>query len=221
MTNTLHTDLSLKYLAHLPADTTNRPLIIFLHGYGSNEEDLFELKNEFSPEYIYLSVRAPMDLYQGSYQWFSLQMPLAGSLEAQKQVQDHAKLLQNFVKEAATKYKTTADKVLLIGFSQGAIMSYELALRNPDSVKGIIALSGRISPILLPEITPGMNLGNLAVFIGHGTKDDRIHVRDAISANEILSKTSITPEYHEYAGLGHSINMIELADIREWILKTL
>lgn len=221
MTNTLHTDLSLKYLSQHAVDTANKPMIIFLHGYGSNEEDLFELKNEFLSDYTYLSVRAPMELYQGSYQWFTLQAPLASSQDAQQQVKDHAILLQKFIAEAVIKYKTSAQKVLLIGFSQGAIMSYELAIKNPSAVKGIIALSGRISPLLLPEITPGMDLGKLAVFIGHGTKDDRIHVRDAVSANDVLSKTSITPEYHEYPGLGHSINMTELADIKAWILKTL
>ena len=219
--NTLHSDLPLSYLAFTDAETTNKPLIIFLHGYGSNEEDLFELRNELIEGYSYLSVRAPMTIYQGSYQWFSLQMTIPGSNEVLNQIQSHTKLLEDFVVGSCKKYKTTSDKVILIGFSQGTIMGYELALKKPDSVKGIVALSGRISPSLLSKITPSMNLGNLSIFIGHGTQDDRISVQDAVTANEVLSKTSVCPEFHTYDGLGHSINMNELNDVRRWLLKTL
>ena len=221
MNNTypLQTNLPLKYLAHAPSKTPNTPMIIFLHGYGSNEEDLFDLKDQFIPEYTYLSVRAPMELYQGSYQWFNLQQSL--STETINQIQNHTKLLEDFISQAAVKYQTSPDRILLVGFSQGAIMSYELALKKPEIVRGIIALSGRISPMTLSQVTPGLDLKKLAIFIGHGTKDDRIHVREALSAYEALSQTSITPEYHAYNGLGHSINLEELEDIRQWILKTL
>lgn len=56
----LLTDLALPYLAAAPADTQDKPLIIFLHGYGSDERDLFGIKDELSPDYTYLSVRAPL-----------------------------------------------------------------------------------------------------------------------------------------------------------------
>ena len=219
--NTLHNDLPLHYMAFTAAELINKPLIILLHGYGSNEEDLFGIRNDLIEGYTYLSVRAPMTIRQGSYQWFSLQMPLAGTNEVFKQIQNHTKILEDFIIAASKKYKTSSENIILIGFSQGAIMSYELALKSPTSVKGIAALSGRISPSLLSEITPSMNLENLSIFIGHGTKDDRISVKEAITANDILTKTSITPEFHTYEGLGHSISEDELNDIRQWLLKTL
>lgn len=216
----LQTDLSLKYLVSEPKTAgSNRPLVIFLHGYGSNEEDLFELKQEFSPEYIYLSIQAPMTLAPGSYQWYGLQPSEQPQVEAN--VLKHAKLLEDFIQAAVKKYHTSLNRVILIGFSQGAIMSYELALKHPKMVKGIAALSGKILPTLKTQVKPGMNLEGLSIFIGHGTIDDRIPMREANEALALLEKTSIKPTFHSYPKMGHSINQQELNDIKKWMEETL
>jgi phospholipase/carboxylesterase len=217
----LHTDLSLKYLSHTPSDTKNKPLIIFIHGYGSNEKDMFSMKSEFMPEYSYVSVQAPLSLFPGGYQWFSLQMPNGGLIQIEKELNNSRKLLEDFIKAIAVKYQTMTEKILLIGFSQGAIMSYEIALKNPKAIRGMAALSGAILPTLQLQITAGYDLKNLAIFIGHGTNDNRVPYSAATIANETLSKTTIKPEFHTYQGLGHSINQAELADLKKWIVKTL
>lgn len=218
----LQTDLPLKYLAAEPKagnSSVARALIIFLHGYGSNEADLFELKDEFSPDYIYLSVQAPMMLAPGSYQWYGLQPSEQSQVAAN--VLKHGKMLEDFVVAAAKKYQTVADKVILIGFSQGAIMSYELALQHPKNVRGIAALSGKILAPLKEKIKPGLDLQGLSVFIGHGTIDDRVYYREAAEAMALLEKTSIKPALHSYQKMGHSINQQELADVKKWIEETL
>lgn len=219
----LQTDLPLKYLVAEPkvvhSAVQSRPLVIFLHGYGSNEEDLFELKQEFSPDYTYLSVQAPMTLAPGSYQWYGLQPHEQSSVEAT--VKKHAQLLEDFIKAATVKFHTEADKVILIGFSQGGMMTYELALNHPKLVRGIAALSGKILPALKTTVTPGKNLSGLSVFIGHGTGDDRVPLREATEANALLEKTSIKPTFQTYAKMGHSINQQELTDIKKWMETSL
>lgn len=219
----LMTDLPLKYLVAEPKVGTTRmeqrPLIIFLHGYGSNEFDLFELKQEFSPDYIYLSIQAPMMLAPGSYQWYGLQPSEQSQVAAN--VLKHTQLLGDFITSAVNKYQTNADKVFLIGFSQGAIMSYELALQHPKEVRGIAALSGKILAPLKEKIPPGLDLKGLSVFIGHGTNDDRVYYREATEAHALLEKTSIKPVFHSYQKMGHSINQQELTDVRKWIEETL
>lgn len=216
----LHIDLPLKYIVQAPADPRNKPLVIFLHGFTRNEEDLFHLKKDFHPDFTYISVRAPLPIYSG-HQWFSLQMPSGGLAQVGQEIKDSSKLLADFVKAAAQKYQTDTEKVFLVGFSQGAMMSYELALRRPTVVRGIAALSGAMLPIVQNQMTPGRDLKNLAVFIGHGTEDNRIPLDSASAANSTLSKTSITPTFHSYEGLGHTINHKELADINAWIKHTL
>ena len=215
----LLTDLPLKYLVEEPKSANNnisvKPMVIFLHGYGSNEEDLFELKREFSPDYIYLSVQAPMILSPGSYQWYGLQTNEASQVS--ENVAKYTKKLEDFVAAAVKKYHSGPDKVIVIGFSQGAIMGYELALKNPKSIKGVAALSGKILSPLKEKINIGHDLLGLSVFIGHGTDDDRVYYREATDALALLEKTSIKPVFHSYPKMGHSINQQELLDLKKWL----
>ncbi|MEA9357311.1 dienelactone hydrolase family protein [Bacteriovorax sp. PP10] len=216
----IQTDLPLKYIAQTPADTKNKPLVIFLHGFTRSEQDISHFKNDFFPEFTYLSVRAPLPIYSG-HQWFSLQIPPGGLIQVGQEIKNSSKLLEDFIKGAVRKYQTDTEKVFLIGFSQGAMMSYELGLRKPMTVRGIAALSGAMLPIVQSQMKPGHDLKNLAVFIGHGTEDNRIPLDAASAANSTLSKTSISPTFHSYEGLGHTINHKELVDINAWIKNTL
>lgn len=209
-------DLPLKYIAQESA-SKDRPIIIFLHGYGSNEEDLFELKGELPGDYNYLSVQAPQFLSPGSYQWYSL----TDTKDVEKDLKIAQTLILDFINSAAKKYHTQKNKVILIGFSQGAIMNFEVILRHPEAVKGAAMLSGKILPGLKPSVSAGMDLKHLSLFIGHGTKDDRVPFRESTEANTLLEKTSIKPEFHSYQGMGHSINHEELKDLKAWIEKTL
>ncbi len=130
----LHTDLPLPYLEQTTPAPQNQPLVIFLHGSGSNEEDLFDIKDTLPATYTFLSVRAPQMLEDGSYQWFRKKGEGAYDGETDD-LQGSTQLILDFVVQAAEKYRTQADKVILVGFSQGAIMSYEVALTHPHAVR--------------------------------------------------------------------------------------
>ncbi|EIK96301.1 phospholipase/carboxylesterase [Pseudomonas sp. M47T1] len=212
----LHTDLPLSYLEQAPSVTLDKPLVIFLHGYGSNENDLFQLRDQLPEGYTYLSVRAPQTLEEGSYQWFHKQGDgpydgVTADLASSRQV------LHDFIAKAIAKYHTKASKVVLVGFSQGAIMSYELGLREPQSVRGIAVLSGKILPVLQGELKPNPALESLSIFIGHGMDDDRLPFTDASEAQRILHELGLTPDFHAYADLGHSISKTEIEDLNAWL----
>ncbi|MDR6927603.1 alpha/beta hydrolase-fold protein [Pseudomonas sp. BE134] len=214
----LQTDLPLKYLEQTNADTQNQPLVIFLHGYGSNEQDLFGIKDDLPASYTYLSVRAPMTLEEGSYQWFRKKGEGAYNGETDD-LKTSGQVLQDFIAQAAKKYHTEPDKVVLVGFSQGAIMSYEVALRHPEAVGAIAALSGRILPVLKSALKPDEKRQALAIFIGHGKEDNRLPYKDGTEANSLLQSISLTPEFHGYEGLGHSISAAEVEDLNAWLQR--
>jgi len=212
----LHTDLPLNYLADVDEQARDRPLVIFLHGSGSDERDLFELREALPEHYNYLSVRAPKVMEPGHYQWFAKAGEGAydgdtSDLKASGQV------LLDFIEKARAKYPTDAGKVFLVGFSQGAMMSYEVALRHPDAVGGIAAMGGSVLSVLRAELTPDESRRALAVFIGHGTADPIIPYHDGTGADTFLRTLALEPEFHAYPGVGHSISALEVKDLRAWL----
>ncbi|CAI8970070.1 phospholipase/carboxylesterase [Pseudomonas sp. IT-P253] len=214
----LQTDLPLKYLEQANPESRNQPLVIFLHGTGSNEQDLFGIKDELPAQYTFLSVRAPMEMEEGSYQWFRKKGEGAYNGETDD-LKTSGQLLLDFVAQAVKKYHTEANKVFLVGFSQGAIMSYEVGLRHPEAMGGIAALSGRILPVLESGLKPDEKRQALAIFIGHGTADKRLPYTDGTDADRVLQGLSLKPEFHAYPGVGHNISDAEMEDLNAWLQR--
>ncbi|MCJ7958517.1 MAG: alpha/beta fold hydrolase [Pseudomonas sp.] len=219
--STLHTDLPLSYLEQTQSDARNQPLVIFLHGFGSNEEDLFGIKDALPSTWTYLSARAPMPVDPQGYRWFT-KTPGDGDYNGETaDLQRSAALIEEFVGKATAKYHTQSDRVFLVGFSQGAIMSYEVGLRKPALVRGIAALSGSVLPMLKAELKPSESLGKLAIFIGHGTLDQALPYASATQANEVLVGLGLTPEFHGYPGMPHTVSETEVQDLKAWLEKSL
>lgn len=217
----LHTDLPLPYLEQTQSDARNEPLVIFLHGYGSDEADLFGLKDRLPSTWTYLSARAPMPVEGGGYRWFR-KKPGDGDFDGETvDLQGSAKLIEAFVAQATAKYHTQPERVFLVGFSQGAIMSYEVGLRHPEMLRGIAALSGSVLPVLKAELKPDARLGKLAIFIGHGTLDQALPYYSATRANEALQGIGLTPQFHGYPGMIHTVGEAELQDLKQWLENSL
>ncbi len=210
----LQEGLALKYVVQMPGEKSLKiPVIILLHGYGSNEMDLFGLKDAFPKNYLVISARAPYPVGSQGYQWFEI-----GNHEGKsEQLTNSRKLVLKFISQIVEKYKADAGEVYLMGFSQGAMMSYEVGLTNPDKLKGIGVLSGRIFPLLRPEIKNTPALKQLKIFISHGTVDDRIPFAKGKESYEYLKTLGLKPDFHEYPGMGHSISNAVLMDLARWL----
>ncbi len=219
--SSLRTDLPLAYLEQAQGDARNQPLVIFLHGFGSNEEDLFGIKDALPSTWTYLSARAPMPVDPHGYRWFTKTTGDADYNGETADLQRSAGLIEDFVTQATAKYHTQSDRVFLVGFSQGAIMSYEVGLRKPTLVRGIAALSGSVLPVLKAELKPDERLNRLAIFIGHGTLDQALPYASATRANEVLTGLGLKPEFHGYPGMNHTISEAEVQDLKAWLEKNL
>jgi len=195
----------------------NPPMLILLHGVGSNEKDLFGLADQLPGEFRIVSARAPITLQEGSYAWFRFDMVdgvrIAHEDEAEKTRLD----LIRFIEQMSAQYKTPSDKIYLLGFSQGAIMSYSVSLTTPTAVKGILALSGGVLPSLKDKIKPSDELKKLQMFIAHGTDDLVLPLSRSIEARDFVESFGIVQSYHEYMGMEHRINREELIDINNWL----
>ena len=215
---TLRKDLPLSYLIAQPKVKTAKPgLIILLHGYGSNEADLFELREMLPADFLITSVRAPMTLAPNAYQWFrseTIKGLKGGNL---KDLKTNSDLIKSFIKGAVKKYNADPSRVYLVGFSQGAMMSFEVGLTSPELLKGIAPLSGRIFESLRPQIKPASAFKNFKIFIGHGTADEKVLYHYATEAAAYLKEKQIPAVLHSYAGMQHSINEQEINDLVKWL----
>ena len=134
------TTLPLIHLVRQPlSQASHPPLLLLLHGVGSNEHDLFELAPLLDKRFLILSLRAPNTLSQGSYAWFDVTFTPQGPLIDPQQAEQSRQLLIDFIGQAITTYGANPGQVYLMGFSQGAIMSASVALTRPALVAGAVA----------------------------------------------------------------------------------
>ncbi|MFF7706620.1 dienelactone hydrolase family protein [Pseudomonas sp. NPDC007930] len=213
----LQTDLPLKYLVQTSAQPEGQPLVIFLHGYGANEEDLFTLKQMLPVDYTYISVRAPLEMSNGGYKWFT-RLPGNGEYDAvPAELAASEQRLTAFIQQAQRKYHADAAHTVLVGFSQGAILSYQLALGDPRLVGGFAALSGKVLPALRGSAQAQPGLDQVKVFIAHGTADSVLPYSNAPAADALLKRLGNTPQFHAYPGMDHTVNMQEASDLAGWL----
>ena len=217
-TQILNIDLTLPYVVAQPrVPSTKPPLLILLHGYGSNEQDLIGMKDELPDNFLIISVRAPLMIGQNSFQWFRNENVNGVSDANKEDMRNSIMKIRSFIKEAANKYHANTQEVYLSGFSQGAMMSYEVGLTAPELLKGIAPLSGRIFESLKPQIKSNAALKRLKIFIGHGDADDRVKYSFAEQANNYLKQIGLTPDFHTYKNMKHTISPEELKDLNQWL----
>ena len=153
-------------LVHLikPSELTSgkAPVIFMLHGYGSNEEDLFSFAPELPGQYAIISIRAPFSLEPFGYAWYAIHFDADQGKwsDDQQAIASREKILY-FIEEACSAYGLDDKDVTLLGFSQGTILSYALALSYPEKIKRLIGLSGYINEKILLEGYRAKNHDNL------------------------------------------------------------
>jgi phospholipase/carboxylesterase len=211
-------DLSLKCLMQVPAvKAKQHPLIIMLHGYGSNEKDLFELRTFFPQNYIIVAARAPYPIGGDGYQWFEKEVVNGKYSGKKEQLEKSRNSILKLIVQLVNKYNADPGKVYVMGFSQGAMMSYEVGLTAPKSVKGIGILSGILPESLKPLIRKSQDLNALRIFIAHGTADSRLPYADGKAGYDYLQSIGLKPELHSYKGMDHTISKEVMSDLIKWL----
>ncbi len=210
--------MSLHYLIREPKIKLDKnPLLLLLHGYGSNEEDLFSFASELSEEYFVVSAQAPYPLMYGSYAWYAINFDADenkfSDINQAKQSRD---LIVNFIDELTNKYPIDPKKVTLIGFSQGAILSYAIALSYPEKISKIVAMSGYLNTEMAKENFEQNDFSNLKTFASHGTVDQVIPVEWAKKTGPVLEKLGIKFLYKEYP-VGHGVAPQNFYDFKNWL----
>lgn len=207
----------LKYLVREPGiKSAHPPMLVLLHGFGSNEQDLFSFANSLPAKYLIISARAPFTLEPDSYAWYQFEYAAGKSVSNIEQEEKSRQLIIQLIGQLKDKYSVDANEIYLCGFSQGAIMSYSIALTRPDLVKGIAVMSGRLLEEVKPKIAAPEKLKQLKVFISHGTNDNTLPFQYSKSADTYLKSRGIHPVFKQYPA-GHEINKQMLHDLVNWL----
>lgn len=209
----------LYYVARAPEKTSaNAPAIILLHGYGSNENDLFELAPQMPGNYYVFSVRAPYTIGAEQYQWYEIKRN-AGNIEINfEQEELSRKKLIKFIDQLVAKYKLNKNKIIVAGFSQGGILAEAIGLTAPEKVAGVACFSGRYLPELKPLIKSKALLQNKKIFLAHGTQDQVITINAAEENYKTLNELGMKVHYKK-DDIGHSISAILIKEFNLWLVE--
>ncbi|BCX03975.1 MAG: phospholipase [Candidatus Roseilinea sp.] len=200
-----------------PAPDGRAPLLILLHGYGSNEDDLMGLAPYLDPRFSVVSVRAPLVLGTDSYAWFPIVWDERGISVEPAEVVAAIQPAVAFVEQAPLAYGALPGRTLLLGFSQGATMSAGVLLRRPDLVAGAVLMSGFATAEL---VAPGVTLSGKPVLITHGWFDDVVPVQMGRATRDLFESLGASVTYHEYP-MGHQISEACLEDADRWMTEWL
>ena len=190
------------------------PTLVLLHGRGDSAAGIAPLAYEFQrDDLLVLSVQAPLELggvMAGGYEWYRLREPrsldeatLRASLDA----------LAEFLDTVKGAYPVDLERVVLLGFSQGAVMALGAQALRPDSVAGVIALSGYF-PIEVESEADSL-VGRPA-FVAHGVYDDIIPVEAGRRTRDLLDRHGVDLTYREYR-MAHQVSAEEMAEARAWL----
>jgi phospholipase/carboxylesterase len=180
-------------------------LIVLLHGYGSNGDDLIGLApywTKLAPHAQFVSPNAPERIagMPSGHQWFALSrmdphLLESGAVRA-------ADALNRFIDRELERYGLDESKLALVGFSQGAMMALHVGLRRNKSVAGILGYSGML---IAPDKLKNETKSKPPVLLVHGDRDDVVPLPAMFDAADALCEAGLSAQWHISYGVPHSI----------------
>lgn len=210
--------MELIHTLYQPAGAGPFPSILTLHGRGANAFDLLGLAPYLcAGKFMLICPQAPLETPIGpeavGYAWYPMSSGRMPDVEAMVSSQ---RKLQAFLDQCSNKYPIDPKKLAVLGFSQGGVMSYSLALPNPQRFAALAVLSSWLPKELLQRLNVTDAAQSLPTLVQHGTDDPMIEVARARSSVETLRELNVPLTFREYP-MGHEIGARSLADLSAWL----
>jgi phospholipase/carboxylesterase len=194
-----------------PQSGAARQLVVFLHGYGADGNDLIDIGRAWQqmlPQAAFASPHAPEPCGQAPVgrQWFPLTM--RNPNERWSGVKKAAPVLERFLDAELNRHKLPPSALALVGFSQGTMMALHVGLRRATAPAAIVGYSGLLvtPPEREVEAFAAEVKSRPPVLLVHGDSDDLIPVQAVFQAAQGLSALGLSAEWHISPGVGHGID---------------
>jgi len=210
--------MELLHTVHVPAGEGPFPTVIALHGWGASAHDLIGLAPILhGGEALVICPQGPHVLQiapgMAGYGWFPL---ASGRAPDPLEFARASRQVAEFVEQACARYPVDRRHVVLLGFSQGGVMAYDLFLRDPTRYAGLAALSSWLPAELARTVAPAEAFKGRPVLVMHGTQDPMIPVDRARESREALLPFGVSLSYREF-DMAHEISPDALRALIGWL----
>jgi phospholipase/carboxylesterase len=210
--------VNLIHTIHEPSGAGPHPTMLTLHGRGANAFDLLGLAPYIcNGKFLMICPQGPLETPIGpgavGYAWYPMSMggpPDVGAILSSREK------LQDFLDACLNRYPIDSKKLVVLGFSQGGVMAYSLALSNPERFAALAVLSSWLPTELISVLSIGEPVQSLPTLVQHGSQDQLIEVQRARDSVEKLRALRVPLTYREY-DMGHEITPRGLADLSAWL----
>ncbi len=210
--------MELIHTIHEPSGTGPHPTILTLHGRGANALDLLGLAPYIcGGRFLMICPQGPLETPIGpnamGYAWYPMSMGGPPDIGAMLSSQ---KMLRQFLDDCLKRYSIDPGKLAVLGFSQGGVMAYSLALAEPQRFAALAVLSSWLPEELVPRLSISDSVPSLPTLVQHGSEDPMIEVGRARNSVERLRQLRLPLTYREY-DMGHEISPRSLTDLSAWL----
>ena len=210
--------MNLIHTIYEPSGAGPHPTILTLHGRGANAFDLLGLAPYLcNGKFLMICPQGPLETPIGpgafGYAWYPMSMGVPPDIGA---ILSSREKLQQFLDACMKRYPIDTKKLVVLGFSQGGVMAYSLALSNPERFAGLAVLSSWLPKELIPELSIREAVQSLPTLVQHGSQDQMIEVQRARDSVEQLRALRMPLTYREY-DMGHEITPRGLTDLSAWL----
>jgi len=192
-----------------------KPTIFLLHGYGSNMDDLYSFAPYLPISHNIISFQAPLSLGFGSYAWYPIGIDNKGAVTSELDAaKNSVDMIIKNIDLLSERYELDSEDLSILGFSQGAILSWALGFYKPNKIRRIMPISGLLHESLITKNKP-----TFLAYASHGIEDNVIPIEKAREFIVPISNNNSGIHYKEFND-GHNISQENFSELLKWIEKT-
>jgi len=192
------------------------PAIFLFHGYGSDEKDLLPLVEDFKETYHIFSLCGPITIFPGYAYWIFDEYGTSNSVEFDEAIES----AQSFINKAIEEYNLNSKNIVLLGFSQGAMLAQSLALAMGERISKVVALSGYVPDFVKEEKYEKKSVEHLKIFISHGVNDMVVPYQLGEATRDYFKSLGADITFKSYDS-GHFVTLENKNDLVKFIKEEL